>query len=563
MFVGIENQPGGGDENQHWSMTQPLNAVFEGGGIKGLALVGALHRAEEQGLTFDAVAGTSAGSIVAALYAAGYSAAELKNILETTNFEDLLDRPWHWLTSWWFRFGIYRGDKLYQWVFRLLRAKGVTTFSDLKHGELTIIASDLTNRKVLQFNKTKYPEMKVAEAVRMSIGIPLFFQAYRFGEALVVDGGLLSNYPVAVFSDPARRVIGFKLVSRAELEDVPMPPSGLFGFLHFLSAIVSTMMEAHDKEDERQQAWVSTVHIQTGGIPTTKFGLTADERKFLYDSGYSAAVRFLEGPGKQFVPAPAADPTEEKRVLEGALAEIDRTFETLPAVEVQEAVGSGPSSISAEHQAAFEKAEQLLISADRLCLSKDPGKLARYFAKVGRFWSTVDDYQRAIERFERAIELDPKLAEAHLGLGQTLSYRAADVPKDAARRSELLNRAETEVNGAVEILGNHNSTTLHALGWISDERGDYHAAIVLYRKARDWDRERGKLEVDPITYNLACAHVKSGELEKALVELATIIPRDENWRWVEGDPDLKALRDSPTLGKQLADMIEIAKKAKV
>ncbi len=80
-------------------MTQ-ANGVFEGGGVKGIGLVGALQRAEEYGVEFVAVGGTSAGSIVAALYAAGYTAAEMKTILMELDFTDLLDPAWpKWLAT--------------------------------------------------------------------------------------------------------------------------------------------------------------------------------------------------------------------------------------------------------------------------------------------------------------------------------------------------------------------------------------------------------------------------------------------------------------------------------
>jgi NTE family protein len=66
-------------------------AVFEGGGVKGSALVGALARAEEEGLTFRGYAGTSAGSIVAALAAVGYGAAELKEVMDGVDYLAFLD----------------------------------------------------------------------------------------------------------------------------------------------------------------------------------------------------------------------------------------------------------------------------------------------------------------------------------------------------------------------------------------------------------------------------------------------------------------------------------------
>ena len=62
------------------------DAVFEGGGVKGIGLVGAVAVAEERGYQWVNIAGTSAGAIVAALLAAGYSATEMKQIMEELDY---------------------------------------------------------------------------------------------------------------------------------------------------------------------------------------------------------------------------------------------------------------------------------------------------------------------------------------------------------------------------------------------------------------------------------------------------------------------------------------------
>ncbi len=114
------------------------DAVFEGGGVKGIGLVGAVAVAEERGYQWVNVAGTSAGAIVAGLLAAGYSAAQMKEImgeLDYNKFKDtsLLDRgpflgPVASLT---FEKGIYEGTFFENWMRELLREKEVETFKDL------------------------------------------------------------------------------------------------------------------------------------------------------------------------------------------------------------------------------------------------------------------------------------------------------------------------------------------------------------------------------------------------------------------------------------------------
>jgi len=129
-----------------------LKGVFEGGGIKGIGLVGALTRVEEKGIRFKGVAGTSAGSIVAALCAAGYTAQELKRILTEMDFSQLLDPSWPKFYDLWIHNGIYKGKKLHGWISGLLRKKGVVKFRDLPHNmHLKIVASHLTKKRGLGF----------------------------------------------------------------------------------------------------------------------------------------------------------------------------------------------------------------------------------------------------------------------------------------------------------------------------------------------------------------------------------------------------------------------------
>ncbi len=86
-----------------------IDGVFSGGGIKGFSLIGAYEELEAKGFTFKRLAGTSAGSIIAAFIAAGYTSREIKEIMKETNVQTFLDHrktflPWH-LTKWLSRFG--------------------------------------------------------------------------------------------------------------------------------------------------------------------------------------------------------------------------------------------------------------------------------------------------------------------------------------------------------------------------------------------------------------------------------------------------------------------------
>ncbi|MFS8640739.1 MAG: patatin-like phospholipase family protein [Symbiobacteriaceae bacterium] len=196
-------------------MIRLAQAVFKGGGVKGIALVGALAVAEELGWRWRAVAGTSAGGLVAALVAAGYRAEALREIIHDLDLRSFGDAQGLKVTSLLLHEGIFKGEKLLAEVDRLLSdrlGRPRVTFRDLPVA-CQIVATDLTHRRLLVFphdlGRPPYSledpyDFPVADAVRASTAIPFFFQPYRLElpngvRATLVDGGLLSNFPVHLF----------------------------------------------------------------------------------------------------------------------------------------------------------------------------------------------------------------------------------------------------------------------------------------------------------------------------------------------------------------------------
>jgi NTE family protein len=290
------------------------DAVFEGGGVKGIGLVGALSVAESKGYVWENVAGTSAGAIVAALVAAGYEAAELKKMIGSLDYNRFKDKGavdriplFGPLVSLLSEKGIYEGNFLEDWIRELLLRKGVRTFGDLvRPGEkdkrykykLNVIAADVTNELlvVLPTGIEKYGEnpdrLEVAKAVRMSMSIPLFFEPVKFRNNYFVDGGILSNFPVWLFDSPGIPewpTFGFKLI-----EPDYGKPNRIEGPLDFLKSIVGTMMDAHDKLHVENNDIVRTIGIPTLGIKTTEFEITPERTEKLYQSGVSAATDFFK-----------------------------------------------------------------------------------------------------------------------------------------------------------------------------------------------------------------------------------------------------------------------------
>lgn len=262
--------------------------IFQGGGVKGIALVGALDVVEKQNIQFEGVGGASAGAIVAALYASGYTASEMRLIFEGMEFETLLDSsgwaPW----ALYQKQGIYRGDKFQNWIYGLLKKKNVRLFKDCKK-ELRIVATDLTARTLVVFDSQNYPKLDVADAVRMSMSIPFVFEPKKLGEHMMVDGGVLSNLPLSLFD--ANETLGFRL--RSKSNNMTFAPDGMRSYI---IGVVGAMLDGRDNYDIESKALSGLIEIDPGKISTTQFKLDQKQKEDLYESGLSAASKFFLAP---------------------------------------------------------------------------------------------------------------------------------------------------------------------------------------------------------------------------------------------------------------------------
>lgn len=308
------------------------DAVFEGGGIKGIGLVGALKIFESSGYQWKNVCGTSAGSIVAGLVAVGYSAEEIKNLMLQLDYTKIADKN-HFnipvfssTRNLLYKKGIFKGDYIKNWIdeaftnkLKLTNGKKVT-FGDLiipeesgillydnkykRKYKLHIIATDISRGKMLILPEdiAEYginpDDLEVSLAIRMSISIPYFFQPVKLNnvntnkKSLIVDGGVLSNYPVWLFDVkgiPSWPTIGFKLGGNKEVRE-----HKITNILNFTSSIIETMLEAQDDIHIKEMDYLRTVKINTLDIKTTDFNISNEKILDLYNSGEICAKEFLK-----------------------------------------------------------------------------------------------------------------------------------------------------------------------------------------------------------------------------------------------------------------------------
>lgn len=324
------------------------NLVFEGGGVKGIAYVGAMQVLEESGISQDIVrvGGTSAGAINAVLVGLNYTPEETKEILARLDFKNFLDDSWgvvrdtnRLLTE----YGWHKGDYFRTWLAGVIGAKTgnpestFTEINDKKAGshfrDMYFIGTNLSTRFSEVFSFKHTPRMCVADAARISMSIPLFFAAKRSVRGDVyVDGGVLDNYPIKLFdrekyveeaahrSSPGyyaahnakltqagktispyvynKETLGFRLDSGEEIavfRDQAEPAHHkIDDFFSYAWSLVNTFMESQENQHLHSDDWQRTIYIDTLGVKTTDFDLDDERKNTLLESGRTHTKKYFE-----------------------------------------------------------------------------------------------------------------------------------------------------------------------------------------------------------------------------------------------------------------------------
>ena len=319
------------------------NLVFEGGGVKGVAYVGVLRELRKRGIlkNIDRVGGTSAGAINAVLLATGHGQRETTKILLDLNFKNFLDDDWgvgrdtRRLIR---KFGWYKGDFFRDWIGKRVKAKtgnADATFADLRRlrmKDLYIVVTNLSTGFSEVKSAEHSPDMPIADAVRMSMSIPLYFAAKRNARKdVIVDGGVLRNYPVKVFDrekyidanrlkkhsvcpdyyqrDNAKlpktsnrycynkETLGFRLDTNEEIalfrDGEPPQAEKIDHFFDYGWALLKSVMNVQNNSHLHSDDWQRTIYVDTLGIGATDFDLPDAKKKRLIRAGADAVINYF------------------------------------------------------------------------------------------------------------------------------------------------------------------------------------------------------------------------------------------------------------------------------
>lgn len=317
------------------------NLVMEGGGVRGLAYAGALQILEERGILSDLenVGGSSAGAIAGLMVALNYSTAEIDSILQQLKIQEFNDGKFLFgrIRRIKNQYGMYKGEKFEQWLAELIENKTGsenTTFSDLHEMHLKdkrfkdfyCTATNISSQRLEILSWKEWPQMKLRTAVHISSCIPFYFvpvaidsmgnevsesDSSRF--ALLVDGGMLCNYPINMFDsceDGANplvsrnvvynmQTIGLKL-ERAEQVDefgknrTDIAPFDIRNMKDYSSAVMNLMMETLNRKSfTMDNEKGRTIYISYGDISGRPRKMSHQKKKVLYENGLVAAKQFF------------------------------------------------------------------------------------------------------------------------------------------------------------------------------------------------------------------------------------------------------------------------------
>lgn len=272
--------------------------LFGGGAIRGAAHVGVIRALEQIGVRFQTLCGSSVGSIIAALYAVGYSVDELSEIFLSVNFELFRDISFGFSN----KFALSKGDIFLDWLRELLEKKfygdkydrensSHITFKDIKKN-LVIITTNIKDFSCCEFSNFETPDFEIAMAVRISCCMPGLMRAINIDEKLLVDGDLMKGKPMWSLSKNLKndnnRILEIRLEGTFSGTD-KNPIEYVNGMYSCMTSsetdFVRDLYQKYDKYDY--------LVINTGDVVVVDFNYPEKKRNEIITSGYNQTISYF------------------------------------------------------------------------------------------------------------------------------------------------------------------------------------------------------------------------------------------------------------------------------
>lgn len=269
--------------------------VISGGGLKGLAGLGSFKCLLDSGITnkFDTLAGSSVGAVICFLYNIGYGPKDIYDVLEQIDFTKLIKyiEPENLLLD--PCFGISSPEPIIYIIYKFMKNKNINdkiTFLQLyeiTETKLVITGTCLNDITIKYFSYSTTPDMQILKALRISISIPFIFRPYKHDGKLWVDGGVMNNFPIDLFNDKLRDVIGIYL------DDIYDNIDEINEIQNYFIRVFKCVFRGlnYNKIELFKKYFI---HIKTQGNHSTNWEITQLDKKMLYDEGYKQTLDYIK-----------------------------------------------------------------------------------------------------------------------------------------------------------------------------------------------------------------------------------------------------------------------------
>ena len=304
--------------------------VFSGGGIKAISHCGSLLVLDQLKVLYDndnkskikGYAGTSAGSLIAAMLAIGYTPKELEKIISDLDFKKFLDDKWGYIRdayNFLEDYGICPGTYAYKLFGTLIKNKTgnknytIKQLYEEKGITLVIVGTNKsTNSSVYFHPKNKepsYSDIPIRKAMRISMGIPILFEPEECNGDKFCDGGIFDNYPIHVFDgdypgdpnaklnlvEPNAKVLGFNILTNSELVELTINEREEYdSVLKYLLSFIDGFLAENERRMITPSYWKRTINLITPNMALYNFDLNKSQKDELLNIGKDGVIEFFE-----------------------------------------------------------------------------------------------------------------------------------------------------------------------------------------------------------------------------------------------------------------------------
>ena len=275
--------------------------IFSGGGIKVVSILGSLQVLEEKGRLkkVKEVCGVSAGAWLAFMVASGFPIVKIQELILSLEFSIIRNISPEGFLGFPETFGIDDGTSLVKFLESLtkvaLKLDPGITFADFK-GPYTFRcwATDLTTRTIREFSALKTPTVKIIDALRASMSLPLYYTPVRdtLTGNMLSDGGIQGNLPLhALTEDECGESLSIGFSSPGD-KSTEKPVGDLMGFVNAIFTCLT-----HRRNDGKLAKWPHRIiRIPVDDYPSWNFEASRADREMLMSKGNAAAIAWLKEP---------------------------------------------------------------------------------------------------------------------------------------------------------------------------------------------------------------------------------------------------------------------------